>query len=147
MKRSTRTMRDFPKWVVAHELKESSGTEAPAGLGIVAEKLRQPLVVLTGTAGFRSLLSRALSLAGKQVQWLRAVHVKVDGSLECPSEMAQVDKKDIAKAEVVLITELLQLLVTFIGEALTLHLLLEVWPGAPLKGIDFSSKDLQREET
>ena len=42
---------------------------------------------------------------------------------------------EIAEGEAVLVAQLIGLLVTFIGEALTLHLLHEAWPQAPLGGL------------
>lgn len=101
----------------------------------VCEKLRQPLSMLAGVAGFRSLLSRALALAGDEVRWLKAVHVKADGSLEGLDE-AQLSDAEIAAGEAVLVARLIGLLVTFIGEALTVHLVQEAWPEASLGGLD-----------
>jgi hypothetical protein len=111
----------------------------------VCEKLRGPLAILSGHNGFRSLLSRALALAGDELHWLRAVHVKADGSLEVPTDMAELDGKEIAESEVVLVSKLLELLVTFIGEPLTLSLLREVWPRAPLK--DYMPAPREHEQT
>src|SRR5688572_813839 len=99
MNRATPTMQDLAEWLVAHEVNEASGTESPATLGGVIQRLRAPLGALTGPQGFRSLLSRALALAAGEVRWLRAVHIKADGSLECPAEMAQLHQKEIAQAE------------------------------------------------
>jgi hypothetical protein len=88
----------------------------------VCEKLRGPLSTLTGAAGFRSLLSRALVLAKREVSSLDVVEVKDDGSLHglnC----------DTAEAgDPLLIAHLLGLLITFIGDALTMRLLIEIWP-------------------
>ena len=149
MNRPTAEMRDFAQGLVAREARgnKSSGTKAPLVFGAVVDKLRRPLIILAGAAVFRSLLSRALALAIDEVRWLRAVHVKADGSLECPAEIARLGQKEIAHAEAVLITQLLGLLLTFIGEALTLRLLLDVWPGAPVNDFYSSRKDSKREET
>lgn len=143
MNRPTAEMRDFAHGLVAHEAKgkKSSGTKAPLVFGAVVDKLRRPLMILAGAQVFRALLSRALALAIDEVRWLRAVHVKADGSLECPAEMAQLDKEEIANGEVVLLTELFGLLLTFIGEALTLRLLQDVWPGAPINDFNPGRKD------
>ena len=93
------------------------------------EKLRQPLSRLTGVAGFRSLLSRALALASGEVRWLKAVHINADGSMEGLNEAeAQLSENEIAQGEIVLVAQLIGLLVTFIGEGLTLRLLEETWP-------------------
>jgi hypothetical protein len=142
-------MRDFAKLLIAYEAKGNNalgGENALQAFGRVVAKLRQPLVALTGIGGFRSLLSRALALANAEVRWLNAVHIKADGSLECPAEMAQVDKKEIANGEVVLIARLLGLLVTFIGESLTLRLVQDAWPGAPIDDFDSSKKGDGTEE-
>ncbi|HEX5453228.1 MAG TPA: hypothetical protein VFX06_05495 [Stellaceae bacterium] len=90
---------------------------------------------MAGVAGFRSLLSRALALADGEIRWLKAVHVDANGSLEGLDE-AQLSDAEIAEGEAVLVAHLLGLLVTFIGEALTLHLLHEAWPEASLGGLN-----------
>ena len=124
-------MRALAERLIAFEARGNNafGTNSRAAFGGVVEKLRPPLASLTGGAGFRSLLSRALALVKDDVRWLRAVHVKPDGSLECP-DLTQLDKGEIARGEVALIAQLLALLVTFIGEPLTLRLVEDVWPGA-----------------
>ena len=97
----------------------------------VCEKLRQPLSRLAGVAGFRSLLSRALALANDEVRWMKAIHVRADGSLEGLDEaQAQLSETEIADGEIVLIAQLIGLLATFIGEELTLRLVQESWPNA-----------------
>ena len=96
--------------------------------GGAVKKLHAPILALAGGSGFTSLLSRALVLAGAEVRWLRAVHVKADGSIECPPAVAQLGKEEIIKAEGILVGHFLELLVTFIGEALTLRLLSDAWP-------------------
>ena len=123
-------MRDFSERLIAHATREnkSSETETPA-IFLVVEKLRPNLVTLLGNIGFRALLSRALVLTNSEIAWLRAVHVKADGSLEGLHELeAQLDPEEIAEGRVVLLAQLLGLLVVFIGESLTLRLVRDVWP-------------------
>jgi hypothetical protein len=96
----------------------------------VCEKLRRPLTTLTGTAGFTSVLSRALTLAKREAPALRVVQVRPDGSMEGFSS-------ETAKAHPVLVAYLLKLLVTFIGEVLTTRLLTDIWPDVP--ALEFSS--------
>jgi hypothetical protein len=147
MSRSTANMRDLAKRLVAHEAMGKRPFERSARTFVgVIEKVRGPLVALTGVAGFRSLLSRALALANAEVRWLRAVHVKTDGALECPAEIAQLDKEEIANGEVALLAQLLGLLVTFIGEALTARLLEDVWPGVPVSDFVFERKSPGKEQ-
>ena len=95
-----------------------------------------------GKVGFRELLSRALALANAEVPWLRAVHVKADGSFEGLDELgAQVDPDEFSEGRVVLLAQLLGLLVTFIGEELTLRLVREVWPKLSPNNLDFGKGD------
>ena len=103
----------------------------------VCEKLRQPLSRLAGVAGFRSLLSRALALTNDDARWMKAIHVKADGSLEGLDEaQAQLSETEIAEGEVILIAQLIGLLVIFIGEELTLRLVQESWPDAALNNMN-----------
>src|SRR5688572_18992116 len=95
----------------------------------VWEKLRGPLEKLIGANGFRALLARALALARAEVPALLALQIKADGSLQGLNELqAEADPDAIADSEVALVSELLGLLVTFIGSGLTLRLLHDIWP-------------------
>ena len=97
----------------------------------VCERLRQPLIILAGVAGFRSLLSRALTLARAEAPSLSAVQVAADGSLKGLDELAsQGDKEEAIDGGAILIAQLIGLLLTFIGEGLTLRLVQDVWPKA-----------------
>ncbi len=80
-----------------------------------------------GIGGFRALLMRSQSLGGAEVPWLRGLVIKPDGSLEGWVEL-KLDSNELARGEAVLVEQLLGLLVTFIGIALTLQLLREIWP-------------------
>ena len=136
-------MRGFAKRLLEYETlrNESSEANTPAGFH-VTDKLRAQLATLMGKVGFRALLSRALALANAEVPWLRAVHVKADGSFEGLDELgAQVDPDEIFEGRVVLLAQLLGLLVTFIGEELTLRLVREVWPKLSPNNLDFGKGD------
>jgi hypothetical protein len=93
----------------------------------VCEKLRRPLSNLVGRAAFTSLLQRALTLAKRESPALGGVEVMDDGSLSGFERAATASRP-------VLIAHLIQLLITFIGEGLTLTLLRDIWP--ELKGLD-----------
>jgi DNA-binding response OmpR family regulator len=95
----------------------------------VCEQLRGPLIKLAGIDGYRSLVSRALTLAAAEVPWLRALKTEPDSSLEGLEELeVKLDSSTIAEGELILTAQLLGLLVTLIGSALTLPLLQSVWP-------------------
>jgi hypothetical protein len=99
----------------------------------VCEKLRRPLSTLAGAAGFRSLAARALTLAKAEDSWLEGVTVNPDGSFEFTGGIvAQLETSKAAKAGAAVVARLLGLLITFIGEALTIRLMHDVWPNAAL---------------
>ena len=101
----------------------------------VCAKLRRPLITLAGVAGFRSLLSRALTLASAESPSLTAVQVAADGSLKGLDELGpQIDKEQVRDGGAILIAQLIGLLLTFIGEGLTLRLVQDVWPEAAFNG-------------
>lgn len=133
-------MRDFAERLIAHETNGNKSSEAsPPAVFMVVEKLRPHLANLMGNAGFRALLSRSLALTNEKIPWLRAVHVKSDGSLDGLDELeAQVGKDEFSEGRVMLLAVLLGLLAAFIGEKLTLHLVHEVWPKLSLNDLDFS---------
>jgi hypothetical protein len=116
--------RDLAQRLLANENaagKTSESTEF-AAIG-VCEMLRQPLITLAGVAGFRSLLSRALTLARAEAPCLSAVQVAADGSLQGLGELRpRVDADQSREAGIILITHLLGLLVRVVGEAMTLQL-------------------------
>jgi len=95
----------------------------------VCEKLRGPLGKLLGTGGFHSLLDRALALAAAEIPWLREMPIMADGTLKGFDLVElQLDARAVAESELILVAQLLGLLVTFIGPALTQRFLQDVWP-------------------
>ena len=104
----------------------------------VCEKLRRPLSNLAGAAGSRALLARALCLAKTENPVLSRIQIRADGSLEMlDASGTQGDECQLAHGEVILVANLLGLLVTFIGEPLTLGLIQGVWPQAVADGLTF----------
>ena len=106
---------------------------APESLRVV-EKLRVSLATLVGAGGFASLLGRALVLANRDVPSLQSVKIGADGRLEGFEELATDTGAGALEGEaaVAITTHLLELLVTFIGESLTLWVVRETWPDASL---------------
>jgi hypothetical protein len=91
--------------------------------------------VLTGSKGFGSLLRRALVQAAHEVPWLNELVVAPNGLLAVPAAgvEARLPIREAARGGLALVTHLLELLATFIGEALTLRLVQQVWSKAALK--------------
>jgi hypothetical protein len=100
----------------------------------VCETLRRPVCALAGVAGFRSLLARALTLARAEAPGLSVVQVAADGSLKGLDELDPQSDKQARDGGAILIAQLLGLLLTFIGEGLTLRLVQDVWPEAAFNG-------------
>jgi hypothetical protein len=114
----------------------------------VCAKLRRPLIILAGVAGFRSLLSRALVLARAKAPGLSAVQVGADGSLQGLDELEpQIDKEQAREGGTILIAQLIELLLTFIGEGLTLRLVQDVWPEASFEARVSEKKERKLERT
>lgn len=108
----------------------------------VCEELRAVLTVFAGAAGFRSLLTRALTLAKAEEPSLAAARVLDDGSV------AGLDKVRVkngsggtAAAGQVLVAQLLDLLVIFIGEPLTVRLVRSAWPELPATAARSTTED------
>lgn len=127
---STPTLKAFARQLLAcaGAFGYPAGTEDSRSFR-TCEKLRGPLGSLIGVGGFRSLLSRALALAGEDIPWLCALHVTADGSLAgLETELAP---SEVAAAELALMAQIAGLLVTFVGPALTMQLLRGIWPTIP----------------
>jgi hypothetical protein len=116
---------DLARRLLAYETQDEPAVEGPA-IFRVTEKLRRPLSRLAGTAGFRSLLSRALTLASAKAPSLRGVRISPTGSLDSLDAIG--DHRLATEASVMLIAQLLALLVLFIGDSLVLRLVSDIWP-------------------
>ena len=132
-------MRNFAERLIAYETKrnKSSETKIPAAC-LASEKLRPNLATLMGNIGFSALLSRALALSIAEIPWLRTVHVTTDGSFDGFEELgAQIDPDVFFEGCAVLLSHLLELLVAFIGEDLTLRLVRQAWPKLSPNNLEF----------
>jgi hypothetical protein len=136
-------MRSIAQLLIKYEIAAKDSPETKGAATIRAtERLRPHLATLMGNGGFRALLARALALAGAEVAWLRAVHVKADGTLEGLEALhAQLKPADFLEGRVVLLAQLLGLLVAFIGPRLTSRLMGEVWPQLSAENVDFGDGD------
>ena len=132
----TPVIQNLALWLLAQEVSAGKPSEMNMCAAFrVCEKLRQPLSTLAGATGYRSLISRALTLAKKEAPSLGEVQVKKDGSLERTGAIELMDEA-AKKGEALLVAQLLGLLVTFIGQALTLGLVRDLWPDAPFEDMN-----------
>jgi hypothetical protein len=113
----------------------------------VCEMLQVPLSKFTGSAGFWSLLSRAVVLAKAEVPALSTVQVRPDGSLAGFEEIKQDpnagehDAGAFEQGRVALVAHLLGLLATFVGESLTQRLVCDAWPDASIDKTDLKQEE------
>jgi len=132
-------MRDLAHRLLTYEAALDETCESTDGAFLrVYEKLRQSLGAFAGAAAFHALSSRALVLARSEAPSLWSARVTANGSLQGLSEVdsQQITDKDRAgkysegDGGIILLSRLLGLLLTFLGEALTFSLLRNAWPGA-----------------
>lgn len=144
MSRATPQMRDLAGRLIAGEISEQKQSSKPARppAFLVCEKLGPQLATLMGRGGYQALLSRALALARKDVDWLRAVILAEPCNLMISDdELEKLDAQELTVGSKALVAELLGLLVAFIGDNLTLRLVREVWPTLFLEDLNFSKGD------
>jgi hypothetical protein len=138
-------MREYARRLLNCEEAASTQDEpdTPA-LSRVFDALRQSLGTIIGTNGFSVLLARALTLAKSEIPSLGELKVKADGSLE---GLREHFNSEGSEPGVVLIAWLLALLDTFIGESLTLQILLDVWPDSALSNASALSNNVPSGES
>ena len=140
MNRASPTLRDFAKRLISEELIDNNNSASkPPAIFPIIENLRPCLAQIIGNLGFAAVLSRALSIAKTDVAWLCAVHVKPDGSLEGPDELAaKVGPEEIAEGGVVLVAQFISLLVELIGERIVLQLVHQAMPQVSKEDLYFN---------
>ena len=135
-------MRKLAERLVSSETKDGGSRQSKIEASFtVCEKLRQELVVLTGVAGFCSLLARTLALLQKEdLLRLGIISIRVDGSLERVDLAGIPDDPEAPEQDpVILPAQLLDLLAVFVGEPMTVQIVENVWPelnGADLKQVN-----------
>jgi len=132
-------IRELAARLIANESVVGKGAEETESAALrVYKKLRQSISAFAGAAAFESLAFRALMQAQSEAPRLWAVQITEDGSIEGLGELKfQIDDDDddmdlAGDGGTILIARLLGLLQIFLGEALTLSLLHDAWPGAAL---------------
>lgn len=112
------SVRELARRLLAESRVAGDGSVPDAAL--VSQRLRASLTQFAGIYGFASLLRRALALATSEVPALRGVSVSADGHLAGLEQLGGHAAQVREDAAVAITTHLLGLLVTFIGEPLTL---------------------------
>jgi hypothetical protein len=127
-------MRDLAHRLLAFEAATDKTSEPVESATLrVYEKLRQSLCALAGVAAFQSIAFRALMQAKSEAPGLWAVRIAVDGALEGLGEFEPQlgsGEEQVGDGGLILIDHILDLLLIFLGEAITINLLRNAWPGA-----------------
>jgi hypothetical protein len=123
---------DLARWLLEKETGVAADpTAAPAAAEHVCQKLSRHLARLVSPAGSQAILSRALHLAQAEFPFLEGVRagrspeVCFEGLDE---HVHDVDPSEVGQGLRAVLGTMLDLLVGFIGEDLTMRLLREVWP-------------------
>lgn len=101
---------------------------APNRPSLVNENLRHVLTQLTGAEGYASLLRRSVVLVGAEVPALRGAQLGANGDLEGVEQLLAHATLGREQAAIAITAQMLELLVTFIGEHLTRRLIREACP-------------------
>ena len=128
-------MLKLAKRLVLSETKDSNSHQSKIEAGFtVCEKLRQELVTLSGISGVCALLNRTVQLLHKEdVVGLGIIKIRLDGSLERAEIIrGRGDQEASERDPVILPAQLLDLLVTLIGETLAVQIVGTVWPEVEL---------------
>jgi len=132
-------MRDLAQRLLAVEAASASVSPAHVHEAVrVCNKLRTSLTRFAGADGFTSLMRRALALARTDIPSAHHIKIKADGSMEGLEELdadagsLQNSGNGGAEAAIAITSHLLELLVTFVGEPITLRLVCENWPTGSL---------------
>lgn len=104
------------------ELPQESGVDY---LDRACEQLRSQMSQVVGALGYSTLLAHALVLAKQEDPVVEQLSMDQSGALEWGN---QPELSSRARATEILLTKLIQLLITFLGETVTLRLLQNVWP-------------------
>ncbi|MDT5270218.1 MAG: hypothetical protein QOH49_2404 [Acidobacteriota bacterium] len=134
---------ELARRLIGFEAARTSSSDAPVDAAVlIIGELRLRLTKLAGVEGFRSLLSRALTLSKAEVPSLNIVRISSDGSLEGFDAIEGSEATGAAtQVGIVLVAHLLELLVTFIGAPLTLSLVCDKWPDASMDRTDLRTTE------
>ena len=130
--------------LLALEAARRGSHRATSDLAQVCERLRLVITPLAGSAGFHSLLARALALAKADHALLKPIKVLENGTI-VGFDSGDTQDADaaagLAAAKCGLVSQLLDLLTILIGEQLTMRLVRDAWPELSAKSIGLQSEN------
>jgi hypothetical protein len=120
----------FVRSVLRAELARGGGARGPEGTQRLFAQLHQGLAKLIGSAGVDVLLARAVVLARRDHPVLAEIALSPGGKLVGLDEGAAQNGIAVQEGAIAIVSHFIELLVTLIGEDLTMRLVGDVWPEA-----------------
>lgn len=121
------SIQNLARRLLAEEAARRAASDAPAA-DLVNEKLRISLTRLAGADSFTALMRRAQGLSRTEATMPATAKDAATGGMERREQSASDATGFGTEQGVAVAAHLLWLLVTFIGETLTLRLVRETWP-------------------
>jgi hypothetical protein len=146
--RPTLAYGDLAGWLLAKETGEVDPPELATAAEQVCQKLSRRLARWVSADGSRALVSRALHVARVDFRFLEGVRA---GTAPEPcfvglrESMLDVEAGKASTAVLAVLSAMLDLLMGFLGEELTLGLVQDIWPDLPLRQPDRSAMTNGRE--
>ena len=125
---------DVARHLLAIEAEEPDQSDAlAAAMERIHVKLREKLAVLIGQEGFAALFSRALHVSRRDMPGLGKIVVSAQSSSELQGtrEFVEANADDlnaVIEGFSAIVGRFIGLLTTFIGDELSMQLLIDVWP-------------------
>ena len=134
MARPATKLADLARRLVEQEARGSPDPAAPAAaVETACRRLRDHLVDLLGSGGVSALLRRALHLAQREQPLLAGVTVGGESAacfIGLAESLASSTEEEATAAAVTVLTHMLDLLVTLLGEDLGMKPIRKLWPHA-----------------
>jgi hypothetical protein len=145
MRKPDRSLQELARRAIKTRLAgpATSAAAAQAMQGSCGE-LYRVLETVMGPAGLQALIGRAIQLTARDHPWLTRVTpgTAVDCALSGLTEAAgPLEAGDATEGCAALLASILWLLITFIGEDLTLRFVRHAWPDAPLSNLREGSSE------
>ena len=131
--------------LLEHEATRLGNFNEPVqAIELCCRRLHDRLDRLIGAGGFRALLNRALYLAKKKYAWLEGVGIEDhpgSGFKDLREAVKGKKPATVNEACTLILANVIWLLVTFIGEDITIGLIQEAWPDVRIDIAASSSKE------
>jgi hypothetical protein len=128
---STGALSELSRRALAAEIERLEDGEAlSAALVRPVLRLRESLLILVGTKGFRAVVERSLHLTAARYRWMAPLEIDDDGAIaegQVAVALGQEGAAHVLEGMTALLGQLLDLLSVLIGEDVTLRLVRRAW--------------------